>query len=201
MILDHVVRRSADTDLSPMALVLAAAFQDDPVLSWLIPDGPRRLDGLPALMRVFAARFQPHGENCINETATGAALWSPPGATSTPDDEQFGAEMAVALGEDIDRAVQLSDVMGPAHPTGPHHYLMFLGVVPDRQGAGIGSALLRAVLDPADVAGEPAYLEATSLRNRALYERHGFEVTGELRCPDGPPLWPMWREPVEPARS
>ena len=59
----------------------------------------------------------------------------------------------------------------------------------------IGSALLHEVLDRADREHLPAYLEATSPRNRALYERHGFEVTGELRCADCPPLWAMWRAP------
>ncbi len=43
----------------------------------------------------------------------------------------------------------------------------------------------------------PAYLEATSPRSRALYERHGFEVTAELRATaDSPPMWAMWREPA-----
>ncbi|MDP9345553.1 MAG: GNAT family N-acetyltransferase, partial [Actinomycetota bacterium] len=44
--------------------------------------------------------------------------------------------------------------------------------------------------------GLPAYLEASSPRNRALYERHGFSVTEELKLPrNGPPLWLMWRDP------
>ena len=38
-----------------------------------------------------------------------------------------------------------------------------------------------------------AYLEATSEQNRRLYERHGFVATAELRLPDGPSLWAMWR--------
>ena len=41
----------------------------------------------------------------------------------------------------------------------------------------------------------PAYLEATSERNKQLYLRHGFEVTGEIKLPDGPRMWPMWRTP------
>jgi hypothetical protein len=53
----------------------------------------------------------------------------------------------------------------------------------------------RRRLDVADRRGEPAYLEATSPRNRALYERHGFEVVDELRTGDCPPLWGMWRKP------
>lgn len=199
--LHHLVRRTTYTDLTLTANVLAAAFQDDPVVSWLMPDESRRRADLPAMMRVFAARFQPHGENCLNETGTGAALWLPPEATFTPeDDARFETALVAAAGDDIERAGELMAVMEEAHPTDPHHYLMLLGVVPDQQGTGIGSALLRAVLDIADAADEPAYLEATSPRNRALYERYGFEVTRELRCGDCPPLWAMWRDP-DPVRS
>ena len=82
------------------------------------------------------------------------------------------------------------------HPSDPHHYLMLLGVVPARQGTGVGSALLRAVLDIADAAGEPAYLEATTPQNRALYERHGFEVTRESPRRGLPAPWAMWRDPA-----
>ena len=194
--LHHLVRRTTYADLTPSATILAAAFHDDPVVSWLVPDERRRRRDLAGMLRVFAARFQPYGENCVNETATGAALWLPPGATFTPeDDARFDTALATAAGEDVERVGQLGEVMDAAHPTDPHHYLMLLGVTPDHQGTGVGSSLLRAVLDIADAADEPAYLEATSPRNRALYERHGFEVTRELRCADCPPLWAMWRDP------
>ena len=43
----------------------------------------------------------------------------------------------------------------------------------------------------------PAYLEASTLRSRALCLRHGFEDMDEMRLPDdGPPLWRMWRKPA-----
>lgn len=81
------------------------------------------------------------------------------------------------------------------HPQDPHEYLWFLGVVPAAQGHGIGSALMAPVLERADRAGAPAYLEATSPRNRALYERHGFEPGPAIAVGAGPPMWPMWRRP------
>jgi hypothetical protein len=28
-----------------------------------------------------------------------------------------------------------------------------------------------------------------------LYGRYGFEMTSEVAIPDGPRIWPMWREP------
>lgn len=40
---------------------------------------------------------------------------------------------------------------------------------------------------------EPVYLEAGSERNKRLYLRHGFEVTGEIHLRDSPPMWCMWR--------
>jgi hypothetical protein len=41
----------------------------------------------------------------------------------------------------------------------------------------------------------PAYLESSSERNLALYGRHRFEVTSKVAIPDGPTIWPMWRQP------
>ena len=81
-------------------------------------------------------------------------------------------------------------------PQSPHWYLYYLGARPGRQNAGIGTALLRPMLETCDNEGLPAYLEATSPRNRALYRRHGFLDGEPLGLPDGgPPMYPMWRRP------
>jgi GNAT superfamily N-acetyltransferase len=77
----------------------------------------------------------------------------------------------------------------------PHWYLAVLGVDPPDQGAGMGSALLRPVLDQCDHDGIGAYLETATEKDIAFYSRFGFRVTGELRFPKGPTLWPMWRDP------
>jgi ribosomal protein S18 acetylase RimI-like enzyme len=83
----------------------------------------------------------------------------------------------------------------PHHP--PSYYLAAVGVEPALHGRGLGSALMEPVLAAADSEGTAAYLEASTVRSRALYERHGFTVTGEIQLPrGGPPVWPMWREPA-----
>jgi hypothetical protein len=56
---------------------------------------------------------------------------------------------------------------------------------------------MRPVLDRCDSDGLPAYLEASSERSAALYERLGFVHLGVLELPDGgPPMWPMRRPPA-----
>jgi GNAT superfamily N-acetyltransferase len=97
------------------------------------------------------------------------------------------------------RFVRLMAAIERKHPRTNHWYLPVLGVRPDRQASGLGSRLMCPVLERCDEHGLPAYLEASSPRNRALYERHGFAVTGELRLArSAPPVWLMWRAPRQP---
>jgi len=87
--------------------------------------------------------------------------------------------------------------MQASHPHAPGHaYLPFVAVRPQRQGRGIGAALLRHRLAALDAAGTPAYLEASSVRSRRLYERIGFtRLPTRIELPDGPDMYPMWRAP------
>src|SRR5688500_5386289 len=91
--------------------------------------------------------------------------------------------LARICGRELGRQMRLTSAQESAHPHEPHYYLPLAGVTPDRQGRGIGSALLQPVLDRCDRDGVPAYLEATSERNRALYERHGFVATSVIELP------------------
>jgi GNAT superfamily N-acetyltransferase len=71
-----------------------------------------------------------------------------------------------------------------------------MGVAPGWQGQGIGSALMAPVLEWCDREDVRAYLDATSERNKRLYERHGFKAEEPFAAKGGPPLWPMWRQPA-----
>jgi ribosomal protein S18 acetylase RimI-like enzyme len=85
--------------------------------------------------------------------------------------------------------------MEQRHPHDPPHwYLFILGAEQAAQGQGLGSALMAHVLARVDADGMAAYLESSNERNLAFYGRHGFEVMAEVVIPDGPRIWPMWRE-------
>jgi len=68
----------------------------------------------------------------------------------------------------------------PLHYAEPHAYLFVLGVLPEKQGRGIGSALLKAFCARADAEGLPCYLETDKESSVRLYQSHGFEVVREM---------------------
>lgn len=205
--MDHTatidIARATSTDVPTIGDALARAFHADPVLAWIVPDAARRRARLPSAFTAFAEVYLSHNETYVTGDGAGAALWAPAGVEPILEEqaEAFGERIAAALGDDADRAWEVTALLEQHHPGEPSFYLQFLGVVPERQGRGLGSRLLTTVLRRCDAVGAPAYLEATSVHNRRLYQRHGFEVIGELMLPNGPPLWPMWREPVSSPQS
>lgn len=191
------VRKADPADRPTASAVLTAGFLDDPVTHWLVPDPRRRPGTMPAVFGLYFDAFQPHGETYLTEDGAGAALWLPPGQELlTPDAlEAFGRRVEEAAGPDAGRMFELGEFFDAHAPAEPHWHLQLLAVSPDHQGQGLGSRLLDDLLPRADRAGEAAYLEATTPRSRALYERHGFRCIGRIELPDGPPLWRMWRSP------
>jgi len=176
---------------------LVAAFVDDPVMTWCIPNGRRRPVILRAIFEIAVDVNQPYGDiYTTDRVPVAGAVWVPPGCQPSGEHaDQLAALYVEAAEEYADRAVVILERMDEYHPQEPHDYLFLLGTRPEWQSRGLGSALLREVLERCDREGRPAYLEASSPGNRRLYLRHGFEVTAEIKLPDGPSMWPMWREP------
>jgi ribosomal protein S18 acetylase RimI-like enzyme len=191
------VRPATPADAGALSHTLASAFHDDPVFSWGIPDARQRERHLPGWFRVVVDALLEHREAYWSGDGAGATLWVPPGVPPlTEEQEAHLGEATAGFGTAAaERFAALSGEMEARHPHSPHLYLWFAGVHADHQGQGHGGRLLRSRLSRADEQGLPAYLEATSERNRTLYQRHGFEVTGELSVDGSPPLWPMWRDP------
>src|SRR5688572_22834060 len=176
------IRRAHAEDTDLVAGALAQGFENDPIFGWCIPDPSRRAAILPSFFRIVAQIVLPYERTFLTSDTCGAAMWIPPGCPPVPEHSTGAFEGALAelLGPDAERTFALMQRLDEAHPRGEYHFLWFLGVTPRAQGRGIGSALLSTVLARLDRDGEAAYLDATSERNRHLYERHGFETLAEL---------------------
>jgi GNAT superfamily N-acetyltransferase len=184
--------------LPVVAEALAAAFYADPGWRHLLRDDRDRAE---RLLRFFGADLGGRRPNQVEvwmvEDGSGAAVWARPGRWPAPrlDLVRAGPAMARVFGRRLPLAARSLLRIERGHPRTPAHwYLHYLGVVPARQGRGLGSLLLGPVLGRIDTAGEPAYLESSTERNQAHYERHGFSVTSRFDLPGGGPvIRRMWR--------
>ena len=163
---------------------------------------PRASDRTRRLSRFYETELRAvalsHGLVWTTDDVAGGAIWAPPDAWRVPFTASVreGPGMVRVFGGRLPLAFRARLRMEKVHPRKPPHwYLAIMGVAPERQGRGIGSKLMHPALETLDAEGTPAYLEASTVRSRTLYERHGFEVTGEFSVPSGgPTLWQMWRE-------
>lgn len=174
--------------------VITLAFSTDPVARWMYPHPDHYLQYFPLFIRAFAGKSFDQGTAYLAPDAGGAALWF--GPHTEPDEDAliglFWSTTSDAVQKDL---FPIFEQMGEFHPTHAHWYLPMIGVEPSSQGKGVGSALLQHSLANCDADGLPAYLESSNPRNIPLYERFGFEVIGEIRSGDAPPLHPMIRQP------
>jgi len=179
--------------------VLARAFLDDPLWTWLVPDIETRRSRLPWLFERALADLRLATIEASGDPLLGVATWIPPATevAAPPLRTVVGAltRLRGGFGRLVRygrEAAKLEQEVGAASSW----RLGGIGVDPASQGHGLGSALVRRGLERADAAGVPVVLLTSKAANVGFYERHGFEVAVERPLPAaGPPAWAMVRPP------
>lgn len=203
------VAPARSSDVPVLADVLAQAFDDDPVIGWMMPRPDTRRARATRLFSTLTRNLHlvSGGAEVVRDSdgaLVGAALWDPPGHWRASTLRQLAILPGLfrALGRNMTMAGEASELMQGVHPTEPHWYLAVVGSAPAVRGRGFGHALLRSRLDRCDAEGMPAYLESSKPGNIPYYERFGFVLTGEVSLgKPGPAVWPMWREPKVASRD
>jgi ribosomal protein S18 acetylase RimI-like enzyme len=193
------IRVAEASDIPMLAETLTLAFDDDPALSWVMRTDDKREEALRRLITYFLRDSIPYGEVRATEELDACAVWVPPGVWAKrpgvleslrmlPETLRWTGWRRLRHFMDLDAAEYAN------RPGEPHFYLAFLGIRPDRQRMGLGSALLGHTLRRLDEMGLPAYLENSNPVNLSLYLRHGFRVVNEITQHGGPSEWGMWRD-------
>jgi ribosomal protein S18 acetylase RimI-like enzyme len=189
------VVRAGSGDEKAIARVLASAFLEDPVWSWLIPRSQpmRRLE---LLFGAVVRHSVVAGHAYMTEDRNAVALWSPPGQwkLSTPTLIRSVPAIVGAAGVRLPRLIGRLNAIERHHAKQQpeHWYLEFLATDRNAQGRGLGTALLHNCLSRFDL---PVYLESSNPRNLAFYQRSGFLVADVLEFRRGPRQWTLWGRP------
>jgi GNAT superfamily N-acetyltransferase len=190
-----ISRHGRPADAATLLTVLIEAFRTDPFWAHFIPDPDRegfaREDGLRDCMIAEIQAYVTHGHTYVVDHRA-AALWTPPGIRA--DEDGLVTKLTEHGHQDrLEASFPQLMELGEWRPEEPHFYLHLIGARDTARGQGLGSVLLRRVLDVCDAEGTPAYLEASTTRSAALYERHGFEEIGTVDLAPGVVLRPMLR--------
>lgn len=182
-------------------ITLERAFSTDPMFTWIFPDAQRRSQSLRRMNRVPLEYGLRYGHVTQSNDGMAAAIWIPPGRTITVAGMVRSGILTVPFRvrfRSFAKFMGANEIMGRIHKkyvAEPHWYLLIVGVDPELQGRGFGSALVKEGLARADQANCPCYLETSEERNLAFYERHGFTVVESATLGDGgPTAWAMRRD-------
>jgi GNAT superfamily N-acetyltransferase len=167
------------------AYLLATAFQDDPLMVYVLPNAQRRRRLLPVLFGVVVRYCLRYGAVYTTSGLEGVVGCQPPGQPTT-----IGRLALISLSDPplqlgltglrrFLRASSASDRARKQAAPGAHWYIWALGVDPARQGRGFGGHLVQTVLWQAKAQGIPCYLDTENPRNAPFYRQFGFRQVSE----------------------
>lgn len=184
------IARPEDRDRLIKTAVLA--FATDPMARWISDKADAFLGSVGEFFDGFGGRAFEHGTAWTANDGEAVAMWLPPGVE--PDAEKMmGVLSGNAPSQKLEEMMVVLGQMEHFHPQEEHWYLPIIGCDPLYLGRGLGGMLMKAALERVDAEGMPAYLESSNPRNVSLYERHGFEVIGEIQHGSSPVMLPMYR--------
>ena len=192
------IRPATRPDWRQVGDITAEAFFEDPINRWIFGTDT----AIQATFRQLARDlYLPHGICHVigNEAAT---MWCLSDARRGLSPVQTARLVwsLVSKGSKgaMKRAIGAGEIMEANHPSDPHLYLFTIGTRRAARGTGLGKAILRPMLDAADRAGLPCYLENSNPANSGFYMHHGFERMKLFEVGEGSsPMEAMWREPAQ----
>ena len=201
-------RESATIDVSTAdrqaypesAAIIARAFENEPTVCAILRVAPNvRTKRLASVFSIMMHTVAPRGwilQASKDGKLCGAAVMHPPGTYPIPVVSQLRITIRAVMRHGfhgLGRWMRLLNAYEKQHPKEPpHYYLELLGVLPEQQGQGIGSAMLRELTRRADAEQVGCYLETADPKNLPLYERFGFCIRAEQEV-IGVRVWFMWR--------
>lgn len=175
------------SDLEAMTQVFAQSFEEDPLISFMLPNQKTRVKTVSKFFRAMGRIAIQNGLAFgVSNPLEGVAIWNFPDKPNNSvrikdffhfmpllfSSYPFGARKARDVFKQIESNHQ-------KFANQPHFYLDNLGVLESSRGKGLSSKLIRPFLEMADEQKVIAYTDTVTKSNVSLYEHFGFECVSE----------------------
>lgn len=180
---DMEYRQLVLSDVEQSAQVIAQAFVDDPLTSFMLPIKTTRVKTLLKFFRVYCEiNIKSQRGYGIGEPLQGVAYWKWPEQNSLSISVKSLGKFFPLLftmfpiGYVRAKAI-LSQIefLHNKYASEPHFYLDNLAVLPSARGQKLSSKLIRPILETADTQKVIAYTDTVTESNVPLYEHFGFQ--------------------------
>ena len=185
------------------AQVISQAFFNDPLISFVLPFRCTRVKTLHKFFRVYGeVNIKNNRGYGFGEPLQGVAYWKSPNQDNLSISVKsltlflpllftfypIGYFRAKAIFQKIDE-------LHKNYADEPHYYLDNIGVIPNAQGKGVSSKLIRPILEKADSQKVITYTDTVTQSNVALYEHFGFQCMEESSIANtGITVWALRRQ-------
>ena len=163
--------------------ILSRSFDDNKSVNYVIKQDGKRKERVRKLMEYSFDVCHLFGEVFLSDDKNGCALILLPDKKKTSfksillDVKLIFKSLGLAnIKKTLDRESKIKRL----HSDGLMYHLWYIGVEPGHQNKGIGSDLLRDVLNESDKTNRPVYLETSTTKNIIWYEKFGFRIYNEL---------------------
>lgn len=199
-----VLRPLTSVDLPRAVEIQSTAFANDPFWLLLLPNERRRNTFRTRFFRAFLSLYIANGQAYgVGNPLEGIVVWSKPNQRE-PGFSTFlqSGFISLFLSPILFSFPRIARVFGKfaamqkQYAPDPHYYLNTISVLPQAQGKGLASKLIKPFLEQADREGVGAYTETSTPSNVSLYEHYGFQVMEAYRLPNADlTLWGFYRVP------
>ena len=179
-----------DTDWA--SKILEQAFYTDPMLNFIYGDTINEPGKLNWFFRVTFRLAALYGECFSTAEKDGVLMMLPPDQTKMTIGKMYKSGLLAApfkMGwASFLRLMTFMDFAEKEHKAATsfdQYYIMTVGVLPERQGMGVGKKLMTKALEIVDAHKMPCFLETQNKNNVPIYQRFGFEVVSDKEIPKG----------------
>jgi ribosomal protein S18 acetylase RimI-like enzyme len=178
------MKKATASDKPVILDLLTRSFDDNKSVNYVVKQDQNRVARIRRLMDYSFNVCHAFGEVWISDDCQACAL------ILFPDQKRSSfrtllwdlklALTVIGIGQ-VKSVLEREAMIKSNHPNEPIAYLWFLGVNPQLQGKGIGSALIQEVLTECGRKKRPVYLETSMERNLPFYRKFGFVIFQTLQ--------------------
>jgi ribosomal protein S18 acetylase RimI-like enzyme len=202
---ERMLYRIQKEDIVPASIVLADAFQGDPLWNKIYEGDPDIGKRFQALFEGAVRYCLKYGEVYAPSEGLEGIIGLVPGKYADMNAWRAirSGSMGVGMRMGLNAAMKVGTIFKPVVEDRREHmayraflYVLVIGVATKLQGKGFGRTLIDAAVEKSEREGLPIYLDTSTEENLKMYEHFGFRLLKMINLPIVDlPMWEMVREP------